>query len=214
MVEKFLEIAKSKIGCGYVYGSQGQIMTQTLLNSLIKTFGKSHYEFTDSQGIVRADKWIDKQAFDCSGFVVWILQQIGVLKANQDYTAAGLYSSLCEPVTKDKLVPGDLVFIRPTNGAINHVGIYSGNDKTIEAIGTRKGVVQEDASRFNVYGRLKVFKNEIEKLTSNKEMTFEQALEIVAEKADTVYQYWLKRKDIDPAFSALIIKIAKSYGGK
>lgn len=48
----------------------------------------------------------------------------------------------------------------------------------------------------------------------NPEMTFEQALEIVAEKAGTVYQYWLKRKDIDPAFSALIIKIAKSYGGK
>ena len=214
MVEKFLEIAKSKIGCGYVYGSQGQIMTQTLLNSLIKTFGKSHYEFTDSQGAVRADKWIGKQSFDCSGLVVWILQQIGVLKANQDYTAAGLYNSLCEPVTKDKLVPGDLVFIRPANGVINHVGIFIGNGKTIEAIGTRKGVVQGDASRFNVYGRLKVFKNEIEKLTSNKEMTFEQALEIIAEKADTVYQYWLKRKDIDPAFSALIIKIAKSCGGK
>lgn len=213
MVEKFLEIAGSKIGCGYVYGSQGQIMTAALLNTLVKTFGKSHYEFTDSQGAVRADKWIGKQSFDCSGLVVWILQQLGILKANQDYTAAGLYSSLCEPVTKDKLVPGDLVFIRPTNGAINHVGIYSGNGKTIEAIGTRKGVVQGDASRFNVYGRLKVFKAEIEK-PAFKEMTFEEALGIVAEKADTVYQYWLKRKDIDPAFSALIIKIAKSYGGK
>lgn len=44
-----------------------------------------------------------------------------------------------------------------------------------------------------------------------KDLEFEQALEIVAEKADTVYQYWHKRKNIDPAFSALIIKIAKSY---
>lgn len=213
MIEKFLEIARSKIGCGYVYGSQGQIMTQILLNSLIKTFGINHYEFTDTQGAVRADKWIGKQSFDCSGLVVWILQQLGILKANQDYTAAGLYSNMCEPVTKDKLVPGDLVFIRPASGVINHVGIFTGSGKTIEAIGTRKGVVQGDASRFNVYGRLKVFKAEIEKPAS-KEMTFEQALEIVAEKADTVYQYWLKRKDIDPAFSALIIKIAKSYGGK
>lgn len=212
MIEKFLEIARSKIGCGYVYGSQGQIMTAILLNSLIKIFGISHYEFLDSAGKVNANKWIGKQAFDCSGFVVWILQQIGVLKANQDYTAAGLYSSLCEPVTKDQLVPGDLVFIRPTSGTINHVGIYSGNGKTIEAIGTRKGVVQGDVSRFNVYGRLKAFKAEIEKPDS-KEMTFEQALEIVVEKADTVYQYWLKRKDIDPAFSALIIKVAKAFGG-
>lgn len=52
------------------------------------------------------------------------------------------------------------------------------------------------------------------KTTIEDLMTFEEALGIVAEKADTVYQYWLKRKDIDPAFSALIIKIAKSYGGK
>lgn len=45
-------------------------------------------------------------------------------------------------------------------------------------------------------------------------MTFEQALEIVSNKVNTVYQYWLKRKDIDPAFSALIIKVAKALGGE
>ncbi len=45
-------------------------------------------------------------------------------------------------------------------------------------------------------------------------LSFEQALEIVAEKANTAYQYWLKRKDIDPAFSALIIKVASALGGK
>ncbi len=45
-------------------------------------------------------------------------------------------------------------------------------------------------------------------------MTFEEALEIVVKKIDSSYSYWLKRKDIDPAFQALIIKIAKSYGGK
>ena len=45
-------------------------------------------------------------------------------------------------------------------------------------------------------------------------LTFEEALKIVVEKIDSSYQYWLKRKDIDPAFKALIIKIAKSYGGK
>lgn len=60
---------------------------------------------------------------------------------------------------------------------------------------------------------VKFFKDEIENPVT-EEMTFEKALEIVAEKANTVYQYWLKRKDIDPAFPALIIKIAKSYGGK
>ncbi len=45
-------------------------------------------------------------------------------------------------------------------------------------------------------------------------MTYEEALEIVSEKINTPYSFWLKKKDIDPAFPALIIKIAKSYGGK
>ncbi|WP_313559711.1 peptidoglycan recognition protein family protein [Ruminiclostridium cellobioparum] len=52
------------------------------------------------------------------------------------------------------------------------------------------------------------------KAAMEEPLTFEQALEIVSKKVDTVYQYWLKRKDIDPAFSALIIKIAKSFGGE
>lgn len=51
-------------------------------------------------------------------------------------------------------------------------------------------------------------KSEMENL-----MTFEQAMKIVSEKVNTPLSFWLKKKDIDPAFSALIIKIAKSYGG-
>lgn len=50
--------------------------------------------------------------------------------------------------------------------------------------------------------------------TMEDPLTFEEALKIVVEKIDSSYQYWLKRKDIDPAFQALIIKMAKSYGGK
>ncbi|MHB8065864.1 MAG: peptidoglycan recognition protein family protein [Ruminiclostridium sp.] len=47
-----------------------------------------------------------------------------------------------------------------------------------------------------------------------KDLEFEDSLKIVAEKANTDYKFWLKKKDIDPSFPALIIKIAKSYGGK
>ena len=52
------------------------------------------------------------------------------------------------------------------------------------------------------------------KAAMEEPMTFEQALDIVSRKVNTVYQYWLKRKDIDPAFSALIIKVAKAFGGE
>ncbi|OPX43840.1 N-acetylmuramoyl-L-alanine amidase [Ruminiclostridium hungatei] len=52
-------------------------------------------------------------------------------------------------------------------------------------------------------------KAEIEKLKA-----FEEALKTVAEKAGTSYDFWLRKRGIDPSFEALIIKIAKSYGGK
>lgn len=55
---------------------------------------------------------------------------------------------------------------------------------------------------------LPLVRSEIERLSA-----FEEALKIVAEKADTPYGFWLKKRGIDPCFEALIIKIAKSYGG-
>ena len=44
-------------------------------------------------------------------------------------------------------------------------------------------------------------------------MTYEEALKIVAGKAGTSYEFWLRKRGIDPSFEALIIKIVKSYGG-
>jgi hypothetical protein len=207
MVEKFLELAKSKIGCGYVFGSQGQTMTISLLNSLIKTFGKSHYEFTDSVGNVNANKWLGKQCFDCSGLVVWTLQQLGIVKTEQDYTAAVLYSSLCVRITKEQLVPGDLVFIKGSTGIINHVGIYAGNSKTIEAIGTRKGVVQGDSVRFNVYGRLKVFKDEIEKPVDE----LAEAVKFLAQKSGIDFTTWYKTAKDVKYLDKCFIKIANAF---
>ncbi|EMS72209.1 hypothetical protein [Ruminiclostridium cellobioparum] len=44
-------------------------------------------------------------------------------------------------------------------------------------------------------------------------VTFEEALKIVATKVNTDYNFWLKKKDIDPLFPALIIKIGKVLEG-
>lgn len=41
-----------------------------------------------------------------------------------------------------------------------------------------------------------------------KEITFEEALKIVADKIDTPYEFWLSKKDIHPSFPALVKKIA------
>ena len=144
MIDKFIELINSKIGCGYVFGSQGETMTQERLNVLIKQQGITHYHLANG---VKAEKWLGKQCFDCSGLVLWCLIQLGILPKDTDTTAQGLYNSYCVPITKEQLKQGDLVFIKGSKGTIGHVGMYNGNAKTVEAYGTAKGVVQGDVGR-------------------------------------------------------------------
>jgi len=49
------------------------------------------------------------------------------------------------------------------------------------------------------------------KAAMNEAHEFEDALKIVAAKANTDYEFWQKKRDIDPSFKALIIKIAKAF---
>lgn len=157
MKNRFLELIRSKLGCGYVYGAQGEVMTKSLLNTLVNRFGRSHYYFDGYS----AEKWLGKECFDCSGLIVWALQQLGLLTT--DLTADGLYQ-LCNPVEKGKLEPGDLAFYQNSNGYKSHVGVYMGNGKVIHARGTAYGVVETEMfSSFTAFGRLKVFPPKQEK---------------------------------------------------
>lgn len=151
VLNKFLSLVKSKLGCGYVWGApriidKPEIITAELLEWYKRTFGASHY--------TTAGKWIGREAFDCSGLVVWALSILGLIK--QDYTAAGIYGSLCNPIGKDKLQPGDLCFRK--RYTIEHVGVYIGNGRVVHARGTFYGVVGTALfDSFNLFGRLRVF---------------------------------------------------------
>ena len=68
--------------------------------------------------------------------------------------------SMCEPVARVQLIPGDLVF-RRRDGDAYHVGVYIGKGRVIEAKGRDDGVVQRgiDASGTSYwthFGRLKL----------------------------------------------------------
>jgi cell wall-associated NlpC family hydrolase len=74
--EAFVSLVESKVGCGYVWGGQGEILTKQRLNELINAYGRSHYI---KAGEYDASTWIGRQVFDCSGLVVWALQQMGLI---------------------------------------------------------------------------------------------------------------------------------------
>jgi len=156
MLTDFLTTIKSKLNCGYVLGSQGEVMTADRLASLVKTNGRSHYYFSGYS----AEHWIGKECFDCSGLIVWTLQNMGLIK--YDYCAHDIFGQLCTEISRTNLQPGDLCFVQGSS-RITHVGVYVGGGKVIHARGTKYGVVETPVlAYFNKFGRLKYFKGEIE----------------------------------------------------
>jgi len=68
-------------------------------------------------------------AFDCSGLVAYVHQQLGY---STPRTAAQQYAS-ARPIPRADLQPGDLVFFRLNGGAVSHVGVYMGQDRFVHA---------------------------------------------------------------------------------
>ena len=131
---KVVEYAKSKIGCGYIWGATGQTCTQALINRLL------------SNGHVNpniAKKWIGKQVFDCAGLVAKAFQQVGIKMATgatsawrgTSWESKGAISNY----PKNKVC----VLYREEGGKMQHTGIYIGNGEFIHASGSKTGVVKE-----------------------------------------------------------------------
>ena len=199
--DEFITLVASKTGCGYVYGSQGEILTKELLDKLVKTFGSGHYYGDDKN----AAQWMGKQCFDCSGLVIWTLQQMKILKSTEDYNSQGIYDKLCVPVTKESLQPGDLCFVKgsPT-GNISHTGIFTGNNEVVHARGTKYGVVKTGIlPYFGLYGRLKALDYD----------ELKAALDFIGPKAGIDTKLWYQQAKQVKWLDQCFIKIAKGFGG-
>ena len=71
-------------------------------------------------------------SFDCSGYVVWVLNESGVYDMSRT-TATGIYSKTI-PIPKSEAKAGDMIFFEGTYqsvGAVSHVGIYVGDGMMI-----------------------------------------------------------------------------------
>lgn len=138
--QQFYDKARQAVGGLYVWGGQGQVMTEAALRAKAKAypgyFDGGRLEMMIAR--VRADPTL--RGWDCSGLVCWALEQAGAVKAGFDTTAAGLYANHCAPVVPAALQLGDLLF-RQSSGKIVHVGIYAPG-ACVEAAGGAYGVVQ------------------------------------------------------------------------
>lgn len=75
--------------------------------------------------------------FDCSGFVYYVLKQVGL----SPYRTPASQFNQGTAVSKENLQPGDIVFFAGTAASgISHVGIYAGNGQFIHAPNSRSTV--------------------------------------------------------------------------
>ena len=75
--------------------------------------------------------------FDCSGYVYYVLKQVGLSPSR---TPSGLFQQ-GSAVAKANLQPGDIVFFADTyTSGLSHVGIYTGNGQFLHAPNSRSTV--------------------------------------------------------------------------
>lgn len=124
---QLVQFAISKIGCGYVFGATGQIITE----ANIQQFAKDNAAIYSSEYIVRSRKWIGKESYDCAGIIDAFC---GINTTANNYFAKALKKG--NTMADMPKIPGVLVHM---NG---HVGIYVGNGDVVEARGVDYGVVK------------------------------------------------------------------------
>lgn len=74
--------------------------------------------------------------FDCSGFVQYVYAHFGINLPRTTFEQVNCGT----PVSLSDVKPGDLVFEMPSPEGPNHVGIYIGNGKILDAMDPQNGV--------------------------------------------------------------------------
>ena len=74
--------------------------------------------------------------FDCSGFTGYVFKKLGIELPR----TSGEQYKIGQKVSKNELIPGDLVFFNTSGKGVSHVGIYVGDGKFAHS-STSKGVI-------------------------------------------------------------------------
>lgn len=170
MLQLFLAWVVQQLGCLYVWGAQGQIMTEALIRKMENS--ATNVDRALKKFREHVTKGLSLIGYDCSGLIVRFICDLHKL-IPKDTNANGLMRTYCRSLAKAALQAGDLVFkvytteeaaakARRKKGDAYHVGIYMGDGTVIHAKGRDHGVVREALSRekWNAFGRLKVFEND------------------------------------------------------
>lgn len=122
---------------GYVWGTFGQILTESLLQQKVKQY-PSHVG--NHQTFIRQN-YLNKRVVDCVGLIksyMWWDGKNPKYVVSTDVNANMMYNQAKEkgPINTIPEIPGLCVWKQ------GHIGVYIGNGQIIEARGTKQGVIQ------------------------------------------------------------------------
>ena len=141
---------------GYIWGTSGEQWTAAKQKALEKTTDDDR-----AQGRKYGSKWIGHTVADCSGLFTWAFRKLGGTMYHGSDTMYRKYCVDKGELRKGKradgaaLKPGTAVFV--WNGKkYSHVGLFTGGDTVIEAMGTINGVTttKVSASKWTHWGEL------------------------------------------------------------
>ena len=156
-------LAIQREGCGYIWGTSGEVWTQAEQWKLEDLYNSDPARYADRWGSATyGKKWIGKHVYDCSGLVMRILKDHGISVAhgsNSQYDKhCNAKGKLWKGARDDgrELLPGSLVFEYDAGkDSRHHVGIYVGGSKVVEAKGGYYGVVISSVTGWDEWGELK-----------------------------------------------------------
>ena len=130
-------------GWGYVYGTYGPVLDNSLLDSKITQYPE---EVGGNEDFIR-ENWLWKRTADCVGLIKgysWYdtetQKTLLVSNGMPDIGADTMYENATEKGTIDTIpeIPGLAVWKE------GHIGVYIGGGKVVEAYGTTTGVIRSE----------------------------------------------------------------------
>lgn len=123
-------------GWGYIYGAYGQIWTQAKQDAA-----------TDEQTRKYGQQWVGKHVIDCSGVWYLAMKELGSYMYHgsntmwKSYTVSRGALKAGKRTDGQELKPGSAIYTGNDTDGRNHVGIYIGDGKVLEAGGCQYGVI-------------------------------------------------------------------------